>query len=94
VRPVCGLSNLEILAELAAALGLTGLSYSPDDVRRDLAASLGLNAVDIEKARAEKARWPGKAVTVKTLIPLKTVTTVPKVDLLSCASMDGFVKGK
>ncbi|MDR2697510.1 MAG: molybdopterin-dependent oxidoreductase [Holophagales bacterium] len=94
VRPVCGLSNLEILAELAAALGLTGLSYSPDDARRDLAASLGINAVDIEKARAEKACWPGKAATVRTLIPLKTVTTVPKVDLLSYASMDGFVKEK
>jgi formate dehydrogenase major subunit len=92
--PAAGLTNAEILVKLAAALGKTGLSSSPEDARKELAASLGVNAADIEKARAEKSRWPGKPAAVAALVPLKTDTAAATANLPSCASMDGFVKGK
>jgi len=95
--PAAGLTNMDILTKLAAALGKAGLSSSPENARKELAASLGLNAADIEKARAEKACWPGKAAEVKALVPLKLDTAASKADLCSHASMDrlvGFVKGK
>ena len=92
--PVAGLSNAEILAKLAAALGKTGLPSSSEAVRKGLAASLGINAADIEQARANKACWPGKAAAVKSLILLKTDTAPQTANLFSYASMDGFVKEK
>jgi len=92
--PAAGLTNAELLVKLAAALGKSGLSSSPEDARRDLAASLGVNVAFIEKARAEKAYWPGKDAEVKALVPLKTGTAASIADLCSHASMDGFVKGK
>jgi len=90
--PAAGLSNMEILVNLAAALGKTGLSSSPEAARKDLAASLGVNVADIEKARAEKAVWPGKAAVVKALVPIKTDAAAPTAGMFSYASMDGFVK--
>ena len=90
--PAAGLTNVEILVKLAAALGRTGLSSSPEDARKDLAASLGVNVADIEKARAEKACWPGKAAGVRALVPLKTDTAASTADLYSYASMECLLK--
>jgi predicted molibdopterin-dependent oxidoreductase YjgC len=86
--PVAGLTNADILVKLAAALGKTGLSPSPEAARGELAAVLGVNVADIEKARAEKACWPGKAAAVKALVPLKTDTAASTANLFSYASMD------
>ena len=92
--PARGLTNMEILSELAAALGKTGISASPEAVRKELAASLGINAADIEKARAEKACWTGKPTAVKALVPLKTDAAASVPDLTTYASMDIYVKEK
>ena len=58
--PTASLTNMEILAKLSAALGKANLSSSPEEARRELAASLGMNAADIEKARATNSSWPAK----------------------------------
>ena len=92
--PARGLTNLEILSELAAALGKTGIPASSEAARKELAASLGVNVADIEKARAEKAYWPCKPAAVKALVPLKTDTAASTPDLTTYATMDIFVKEK
>jgi hypothetical protein len=90
--PASGLSNAEILVKLAAALGKTDLSACPETARKELAASLGISVADIEKARAEKAPWPGNPAAVKALVALKTNTAASTAASSSYASMDAFAK--
>jgi len=92
--PLAGLGNAEILAKLAAALGKAGLDAAPEAVRKGLAASLGLNAAELEKARAEKGRWPVAPAAVKTLAGLNVDTAAPVADVFPYASMDAFFARK
>jgi len=66
----------------------------PETARKELAASLGISLADIEKARAEKAPWPGNPAAVKALFALKTDTAASATTPVSYASMDTFIKGK
>ncbi|MBN2338007.1 MAG: molybdopterin-dependent oxidoreductase [Acidobacteria bacterium] len=92
--PAGGLANVDILARLAAALGTPDLPADPEELRRALAAGLGLDAAELERARGRGAAWPAEAVSIRSLEPIRIDSTASTANIFPYATLDAVLEKK
>lgn len=92
--PAGGMANVDILARLAAALGAPDLSPDPAELRRALAAGLGLDAAELERVRGRGGAWPAEAVSIRSLEPVRIDSTASTANIFPYATLDAVLEKK
>jgi predicted molibdopterin-dependent oxidoreductase YjgC len=93
-RPVAGLTNAEILAKVAVALGRPAVSVDPAAMRAVLAASMGIDPSDLEKRITRCSVWPRKAAHAPSLVSIRIDSTASTANFFPYASLDGILEKK
>jgi formate dehydrogenase major subunit len=93
-RPVSGLSTAEVLAKLCQALGHPVASIEPAVIRAHIAATVGLQAADLEEARNNSSILPRKPAMKTALTSLRIDTTASLANVFPYASLDAILDKK
>jgi formate dehydrogenase major subunit len=92
--PTAGLTNAEVLAKLASALGHPADSIDPAAMRADLASAMGINPSDLEKMRSNGDVWPRKTIPSGSFSPLQMDSAASTANIFPYASLDGILEKK
>jgi formate dehydrogenase major subunit len=93
-NPVAGLTNIEILIRLADALGLPAASKNPVVLRAAVAATVGMDPLELEKKRAAGTILFSNALHFDSYVPLQVDTTASTANIFPYASLDGVLEKK